>query len=90
MRVGFEVVDAAEVRAVAERPVHRRRGQAQHALDLVEQRERIQRRLVQLVDEGQDRQRVRLQTSNSFSVCGSTPLAASSTITTLSTASSVR
>ena len=30
------------------------------------------------------------QTSKSFSVCGSTPLAASSTITTLSTASSVR
>src|SRR5207247_5102440 len=36
-RVLFEVEDALEIMAVSERPVHRRRGNAEHALDLIEQ-----------------------------------------------------
>ena len=52
---GFEVVHAAEVRAVAERPVHRRGCDAEHALDLVHQLERILRGLIELVDERQHR-----------------------------------
>ena len=89
-RVRLEVVDAAEIDAVAERPVHRRGGNAEHALDLVHQLERILRRLIELVDERQHRQPRARHTSNNFSVCASMPLAASSTMTTLSTASSVR
>ena len=58
-RVGFQIVDAAEVRAVAKRPVARRGGDAEHTLDLIEQIERVARRLIQLVDERQDRQPVR-------------------------------
>ena len=57
-RVGLEVVDTTEVRSVAERPVHRRCRDPEHALDLVEQLERIPGRLIQLVDERQDRQAV--------------------------------
>jgi hypothetical protein len=68
--VRLEVVDAAEVGAVAERPVHRRRGDAEHALDLVEQLERVApgwSSLLTKVSTGQPRMR---HTSKSFSVCG--------------------
>ena len=49
----LQVVDAAEIRPVAERPVPRRRGDAEHPLDLIEQLERIACRLIELVDERQ-------------------------------------
>ena len=57
--VGFQVVDAAEIGAVAERPVARRGGDAEHALDLIEQVERIAGRLIELVDEREHRQPMR-------------------------------
>ena len=52
----LQVVDAAEAIAAADRPVHRHRVNAEHALDLVEQVERIAARQIELVDERQDRQ----------------------------------
>jgi hypothetical protein len=54
--IGLEVVHAFEIRTVAERPVHRRRRDAEDSLDLIEQLERIACRLIELVDEGQHRQ----------------------------------
>ena len=51
-----QVEHAAEAVAAADRPVHRRRLDAEHVLDLVEQLERIAARQVELVDEGEDRQ----------------------------------
>ena len=86
----LQIVDAAEAIAAADRPVHRHGVDTEHALDLVEQIERIAAGQVELVDEGEDRQVAQRQTSNSLRVCGSMPLAASITITALSTASSVR
>ena len=52
----LQVVDAAEAVAGADRPVHRHGGHAEHALDLVQQFQRIARRQVELVDEGEHRQ----------------------------------
>ena len=49
------VVDAAERLAVAQRPVHRIRADAEHGLQLVEQLERIARRPVHFVDEREQR-----------------------------------
>ncbi len=57
--VRLEVVDAGEVLAVAERPVDRRGRDPEHAFDLVQQLEGIERRLVHLVDERQHRQPAR-------------------------------
>ena len=56
----LQIVDAAEAIAAADRPVHRHRVNAQHALDLVEQIERIAARQVELVDERQHRQAAQL------------------------------
>ncbi len=53
--VRFAVVDAAERFAAAERPVHRIGADAEHVLEFVEQFERIARRPVHLVDEGEQR-----------------------------------
>src|SRR5262245_55095268 len=58
-RVGLEVVDTSELWSVAEWPVHRRSGNAEHTLNLVEQLEWIAGRLIELVDERQDGQAVR-------------------------------
>jgi len=60
------------------------------ANDFIEQRERVLRLAIHLVDEGDDRDVAQRHTSNSFSVCGSIPLAASSTITALFGGGSVR
>jgi hypothetical protein len=49
------VVHAAERRARADRPGDRRHLDAEHPLGLLEQVERIERRPVELVDEGEDR-----------------------------------
>ena len=49
------VVDAAELAAGAERPVHGDRVDAEHLLDLVQQIERLAPQAIQLVDEGEDR-----------------------------------
>ena len=54
----LDVVDAAEPLGAADRPVHRRRGDAERALEVVEQLQRILRRTVELVDEREDRQPV--------------------------------
>ena len=51
-----QVVHAAELVAAADRPVERRGGDAEHALDFIEQLQRIASLGVALVDEGQDRQ----------------------------------
>src|SRR5439155_9114274 len=50
-----KIVDALKIRAVADRPVHRHRVHAQFALDLVDQIERIASRMIELVDEADDR-----------------------------------
>jgi hypothetical protein len=52
---GTQVVDAAELRAIADRPVHRDRLDPERRLDLVEQLERVLGRSIQLVDEREDR-----------------------------------
>ncbi len=52
----LQIVDTAEAVAAANRPVHRHRVNAEHALDLVEQVEGIAARQIELVDEGQHRQ----------------------------------
>ena len=49
------VVDAAEIRARADRPVDRRGVDAQHVLDLAHQVQRVATEAVHLVDEGEDR-----------------------------------
>ena len=54
--VRVEIVHAGKRAPVADRPVDWCGGDAEHALDLIQQLEGIERRLVQLVDEGQDRQ----------------------------------
>jgi hypothetical protein len=74
----------------ADRPGHRRAVERQLLLDLVEDLERDRGLAVHLVDEGDDRDVAQRQTSNSFSVLGSMPLAASITMTAASTAVSVR
>ncbi len=51
--VRIEIVDAGECAAVANGPIDRGRCQAEHALDLIQQLEGVEGRLVQLVDEGQ-------------------------------------
>src|SRR6266511_541835 len=51
-----DVVDAAKMFGVADRPVHRRRRDAQRALDIVDELEGVARRAIELVDERQDRQ----------------------------------
>ena len=52
---GLAVVDPAKIGAVAERPVHREGVQPEHALQFIEQLERIARGPVELVHEGEDR-----------------------------------
>ncbi len=52
------VVDAAKPVAAADRPVHRRGGDPERALEVVEQLHRIACRTIELVDEGKDRQAV--------------------------------
>jgi hypothetical protein len=49
------VVHALELGAVADRPVHRHRADAQHLLDLREQLQRLAAGPVELVDEREDR-----------------------------------
>ena len=49
------VEDAAEIRAVADRPVHRRGADAKDLFDLAQELQRLARRAVHLVDEGEDR-----------------------------------
>jgi hypothetical protein len=56
----LQIVDAAEAIAAADRPVHRHRVNAEHALDFVEQVKRIAAGQIQLVDEGQHRQPAQL------------------------------
>ena len=55
-RLPLNVVDAAKLVGIADRPVHRRRRDAERRLDVVHQRERIFRGPVELVDERQNRQ----------------------------------
>ena len=52
----IDVVHAAERVGAADRPVHRRRGDAERPLEIVEQLQRIARRAIELVDEGENRQ----------------------------------
>ena len=52
-------VDALEFLAHAHRPGERHRGHAQHALDFVEQVERLAHFAVELVDEREDRRAAR-------------------------------
>ena len=54
--VALQVVHALEAIAGADRPVHRRGRDAEHALDFVQQVQRIPSRQIELVDEGQHRQ----------------------------------
>ena len=54
--VGVAIVDALELRPGADRPVERGARHVEHALDLVEQIERLAPVAVELVDEGDDRQ----------------------------------
>ena len=49
------VEDAAEIRAIADRPVHRGGADAQDLFDLAQELQRLARRAVHLVDEGEDR-----------------------------------
>ena len=56
----LQIVDTAETIAAADRPVHRHRVDAEHALDLIEQVERVAARQIELVDEGQHRQAAQL------------------------------
>jgi hypothetical protein len=51
----LEVADALERRPLANRPVPRHRPDAEHLLQLVEQRERLAAGTIELVDEGHDR-----------------------------------
>ena len=53
--LGPAIVDAVEAVARADRPVHGAAGDAEHALDLVEQIQRLLALAVHLVDEGDDR-----------------------------------
>ena len=57
-RAAPEVVDAPEAIRAANRPVHRRRGNAKRLLEVVHQLQRILGRPVELVDEGENRQPV--------------------------------
>ncbi len=54
----LNVVHTAKPFGAANGPVHRRGGDAERALDVVDQRQRITRRPVELVDEREDRQPV--------------------------------
>ena len=83
---GDQVEDAAETIAAANRPVQRGGMDAEHVLDLLQQVERVAAGQVELVDERDDRQWRSRGTSNSLRVWVSMPLAASITITALSTA----
>ena len=87
---GAAIDQSLELLAVADRPRDRRRAQLDLLLDLVEQLERLAAGPVVLVEERDHRQVADRQTWNSFSVCASMPFAASSTITTASTAASTR
>ena len=49
------VEHAAKIKTVANGPVHRKRADAEHALQFIQQRERILHRAVALVHEGEDR-----------------------------------
>ena len=53
--LGQSVVNAAKLRAVAERPIHWKCADAEHALQFVEKRDRIFRRPIALVHEGENR-----------------------------------
>ena len=53
LRLAIE--DALKLEAVADRPVHREGADAEHALQLIQQGERLLHRAVALVDEGEDR-----------------------------------
>jgi hypothetical protein len=57
-RAVLQAVDAAEAIAAADRPVHRRGGNSEHALDFIEQFERVAPGMIELVDEGKHRQAV--------------------------------
>ena len=54
-RFRLPVVDALKFRAVADRPVHGKRADAQHALQFINQLQRIFHRPIALVHEGEDR-----------------------------------
>ena len=71
-----------QVSGVGVRPVR--------VVDLVHQLQGVQARAVPLVDHGDDREPRRRQTSNSFIVWASRPLAASTSMTAASTAASTR
>ena len=60
-RLALDVVDAAKRVGAADRPVHRRGRDAERALEIVEQLHRIARRVIELVDEREDRQTVALR-----------------------------
>src|SRR5690242_16176440 len=54
-RLAVSVVDAAELFAAAEWPVHRKGADAEHALQLVEEFERIAARAIHLIHESEER-----------------------------------
>ena len=57
-RLLLDVVHAAKPFGAADRPVHRRGGDPERALEIVQQLQRIARRAVELVDERENRQPV--------------------------------
>ena len=90
-RLALHVVDAAEPVGAADRPVHRRRGNAERAAR--DRRAAPSDRAAgrsSLLTKVRIGSRCRRQTSNSLRVCSSTPFAASMTMTTLSAAISAR
>jgi hypothetical protein len=85
-----QVQHAAEFLAHAHRPGEGHHAHAELAFDLVHQVERVLHLAVHLVDEGQDGRVARAADLQQARVCGSTPLAASITISAASTAVSTR
>ncbi len=79
------VIDAAERTAAEDRPRDREDADAEDALDLADQLERVAAGAVHLVHEREDGDLRCLQTRKSFLVCASTPFAQSRSITAPST-----
>jgi hypothetical protein len=85
-RISEQVVGAEKIESYADRLGGRRHVECKALLDLVDEVERVAALSVELVDKGDDRGTSRgRQTSKSLRACSSMPLAASSTITALST-----
>ncbi len=89
-RLGLPVIDALKFRAVADRPINRKRTNTKHALQFVEQLQWIFHGAIALVHEGEDRHAALAANLEQLRVCGSMPFAESITITTASTAVSTR